>query len=342
VGRAEDLVRRVQDAGRAEPSAKELREQVLDALRPVVPFDAHVFALVDPTTLVSTSPHADVPMLSWERLPETIRWRYLSLVNRVDTLVGRPAASLLAATEDPSESLIWRHVLSEVGVVDTAMVSFADRYGVWGYLELWRTARPFEIGELDALTTIGPAVTTALRGTLARTFSEPEHTEEPIGPAVIVLDEHLVVQQQTEAAAIALLQLLPPDEPMAPIPAAAYNVAAALIAAEEGVAIGEPWSRVHLGGNRWVTVRGSRLGSDIAVSIEPSTPVERMDVFARASGLSAREAEVVALLAIGLDTKEVAGQLFLSEHTVNDHVKAVLAKTGTRTRQVLLARITGR
>jgi DNA-binding CsgD family transcriptional regulator len=31
----------------------------------------------------------------------------------------------------------------------------------------------------------------------------------------------------------------------------------------------------------------------------------------------------------------------LSEHTVNDHVRAVLAKTGSATRQVLLSRIAG-
>ncbi len=62
---------------------------------------------------------------------------------------------------------------------------------------------------------------------------------------------------------------------MQPIPASAYNVGAALVAQEAGVPVGEPWARVHLGGGRWVTVRASRLGEDVAVSIEPSTPAER-------------------------------------------------------------------
>ncbi|MFL6173150.1 MAG: LuxR C-terminal-related transcriptional regulator [Marmoricola sp.] len=336
-----DLVRRIEEAGRGEPSAKVLRERILGLVRAAVGFDAHVFTLVDPETLVATSPHADVPMLPWPRLPETIRWRYQTLVNRVDRLVGRPAASLLTTTTDPSESLLWRHVLSEVGISDSATVAFADRYGVWGYLELWRTSGAFTAAELQMLTTIVPAVTTGLRAAVARTFIEPETTGESVGPAVVVLDDDLQVQQQTEAAGAALLQLLPPDEPMPPIPAAAYNAAAALVAAERGVALGEAWSRVHLGGNRWVTVRASRLGRDIAVSIEPSTSSERMDLFARAHGLSERETEVVTLIAVGLETKEIAAQLFLSEHTVNDHVKAVLAKCSARTRQVLLARIRG-
>jgi len=336
-----ELVRRIEDAGRGEPTVKVLRERILAAVRSAIPFDGHVFALVDPDTLVGTSPHADVPMLPWARLPETIRWRYLTPVNRVDAMVAKPASSLRTETQDPSESLVWQHVLREVGIDDTAIVAFDDRYGVWGYLELWRTSGSFDASELATLSMIAAAVTAGLRAALARTFTEAAGAEEPIGPAVVVLSDDLVVQQQTEAAALALLQLLPPDEPMAPIPAAAYNAGAALIAAEQGVALGDPWSRVHLGGNRWVTARASRLGADIAVSIEPSTPNERMDLFARCNGLSERESEVVSLLAIGLDTREIAGQLFLSEHTVNDHVKAVLTKTGARTRQVLMARITG-
>ncbi len=131
----------------------------------------------------------------------------------------------------------------------------------------------------------------------------------PVGPAVVVLDPDLQVRSQTAGAAAALLQLNPPDEPMTPIPAAAYNVAGALVAAEHGVPVGEPWSRVHLGGSRWVTVKADRMATarggrdrDIAVSIEPSTPAERTDLFARVHGLSARETEVLALLGNGLSS----------------------------------------
>jgi DNA-binding NarL/FixJ family response regulator len=135
---------------------------------------------------------------------------------------------------------------------------------------------------------------------------------------------------QTQAAADALLRLNPPDEPMAPIPAAAYNIGAALLAQEQGVAVGG-----------WVTVKASRLGGDIAVSIEPSTPSERRDLFARSFGLSTRETEVFSLLGAGLESKQIAAVLVLSEHTVDDHVKAILAKTGSRNRPMLLSRALG-
>jgi len=42
-----------------------------------------------------------------------------------------------------------------------------------------------------------------------------------------------------------------------------------------------------------------------------------------------------------LDTREIARRLVLSEHTATDHAKAILAKTGARTRQMLLAKALG-
>lgn len=335
------MVRRAEKLCRAGLSARALREGLLEDIRTRIPYDGHVFALTDPSTNVATSPHADVPGLSWDRLPELIRWRYLTPLNRSDDLLGKPAASLLTSTRSPSDSLLWRHVQRDLGIVDSACVAFGDQYGAWGFLELLRTSEAFEQVELDALTALAPTITRGLRAALTRTFAEPAVGPATTGPAVLLLDSDLAVRHQTDDAAAALRQLLPPDEAMDPIPATAYNVGAALIAQESGVPVGEPWARVHLGGNRWVTARASRLGEGIAVSLEPSTAQERMDLFGRASGLSWREREILGLLGVGLDSREIAAQLFLSEHTVNDHVGSVLAKTGARNRQVLLARVIG-
>ena len=336
-----DWLPRVDAVCRRPVPAKRLREEVLARLRERLEFGGHVFVLCDPVTRVYTSPLAEVPGLSWPRLPELVRWRYLTTVDRVDALLGTGARSLLGGTTSPEESLVWRHVQRDLGVVDTASVAFADRHGVWGLLELWRLTTPFTDHELALLTSIVPAVTGGLRAAVARTFTDPRGDTSPVGPAVVVLDPGLAVRSQTDAAADALLRLNPPDEPMSPIPASAYNVGAALVALEAGVPIGEPRARVHLGGSGWVTVRASRLGDDVAVSIEPSTPVERADLVARSAGLSDRETEVLGVLAAGFTSPEIARRLSLSEHTVNDYVKAVLARTGARNRQQLLARILG-
>jgi DNA-binding CsgD family transcriptional regulator len=64
---------------------------------------------------------------------------------------------------------------------------------------------------------------------------------------------------------------------------------------------------------------------------------------ANSLGLTAREADVLALVADGLTNAEIAQRLFLSEKTVGHHVSAVLRKTGepSRARAVAAARRAG-
>jgi DNA-binding NarL/FixJ family response regulator len=50
------------------------------------------------------------------------------------------------------------------------------------------------------------------------------------------------------------------------------------------------------------------------------------------AGLTAREAEVLTLLASGLSNQEIAKQLFLSNATVKTHINRIFAKTGVRDR----------
>ncbi len=54
-------------------------------------------------------------------------------------------------------------------------------------------------------------------------------------------------------------------------------------------------------------------------------------------GLSARESEVLDMVARGLDNHEIARGLHLSVKTVQNHVSALLTKTGVRSRAQLVA-----
>ena len=297
-----------------------------------MPFDAHVWLLTDPVTCVGTSPLADVPMLAWPRLPELGRLRYLTTVNRWPELrrAGTPAVSLHATTGgEPSRSVLWRDALDGMGVTDVASSVFADRFGCWAWLDLWRCGGLFADAEVALLRDLTGPLTEGIRRAQARTFVEDAEPVELAGPAVILLDAESRGQPDRHRRT-ALMVLNPPgEEPIPdPIPAAALNVAAALVAAEAGVPVGPPWSRVHLGAGRWVTLRAERMTGavEVAVTIEASTVAERREVFALAHGLSPREREVLGHLATGADSRTMAHALVLSEHTVNDHVRAVLAK----------------
>jgi DNA-binding NarL/FixJ family response regulator len=63
-----------------------------------------------------------------------------------------------------------------------------------------------------------------------------------------------------------------------------------------------------------------------AQGTKPPVPVELPD------GLTAREAEVLKLLAAGLSNGEIARELFISEHTVKTHINHVFTKTRSRDR----------
>jgi DNA-binding NarL/FixJ family response regulator len=53
---------------------------------------------------------------------------------------------------------------------------------------------------------------------------------------------------------------------------------------------------------------------------------------ASAAGLTAREVEVLRLLAVGLTNREIAGRLVISEHTVHRHVTNLYRRLGVSSR----------
>lgn len=329
---------------RSGTSERDLRIAVMAAIRDAVPVDAYAFLLTDPATTVGCSPLADVPDLA--TLPTLIRLKYLTTVNRWTSLPASGCASLWQATDGhPEDSLVWREHLSGAGVLDVASVGFADQYGCWGFLDLWRRNGHFADEELTALAGVRHAITARLRCAQASGFATASVETDHRGPGALVLSPQLILRTQTTQTSEWLAALLPPRAGRGPVPAAAYNVAAQLLAAEAGIDQHPAQARVHVGRGLWLTLRADRLdGSqhpargDIVVTMELSSPTERRDVFARSHGLTTRETEVLRHLAEGRDTRAVARQMSISELTVQDHLKSVFAKTATSSRGELLAR----
>ena len=81
-----------------------------------------------------------------------------------------------------------------------------------------------------------------------------------------------------------------------------------------------------------IWTEGARLGVDDAIALAFGTSRPRPSAPA---GLSARELEVVRLVAEGLANKAIAAQLHLSVRTVESHVRHVLTKAGLSNRTQL-------
>ncbi len=333
----------------AAGEARALRLELLAAIRAVVGFDAYAWLMTDPETSVGCAPLADVPCLP--ELPQLIRLKYLTTVNRWTGLGGRVALLAEATGGELSRSLMWRDLLRHYRVSDIASSVYRDRFGCWGFLDLWRTgpAGRFGADEASFLSAIAGPVTAALRQAQAGTFMRGVARElVPPGPVVLLLAHDLEVQAQTPQTQQYLRLLVPPAPAQPPVPASAYNVAAQLLASEAGIDPNPPLARVHLSHGLWLTLRAGRIGNavapperDIAVSIEETSPAGRLGLFTRAFGLSTREAQLLHHLAAGSGTRDLARQMFVSEHTVQDHLKSIFAKTSVHNRRTLLSRALG-
>ena len=349
---------RIEAIGAAPLDDRNLRRQALGILREVIDFDAYVWLLTDPVTAVGAAPLADVPCLP--ELPALIKAKYATAVNRWTFLQQQTSpAGLLnhAVGGELARSRVWREVMSRYAVVDVASVVFADQFGCWGFLDLWRdnAREPFSGSDADFLADVAGPLATSLRRCQARTFVEPAtpHRHHR-GPVVLTLDDGLRITSRTAASRAWLEVLLPPEPDERAIPASVYNVAAQLLASEAGVDDHPASTRTHLADGFWLTLRAARLASDghapgahvggaatLVVTIEEASAAERLELFARAFGLTGREYELFGLLATGSDTRAMARQMSLSENTIQDHLKSIFAKTGAHDRISVLSRALG-
>jgi DNA-binding CsgD family transcriptional regulator len=346
---------RIAALGAAGLEDRELRRQVLAVLGEVIDFDAYVWLLTDPVTTVGTAPLAEVPCIG--ELPALIKAKYATPVNRWTVLARQPSrVGLLteAVGGDLAGSRVWREVMSRYGVGDVASAVFADQHGCWGFLDLWResASEPFDAGDAELLASLAAPLATALRQCQARTFAGPAGARRhDVGPVVLTLDEDLLITSRTAASQAWLDVLLPPEPAQRAIPASVYNVAAQLLAVEEGIDDHPAFARIHLAEGFWLTIRAARLAADevtahvggaaLVVTIEETSAADRRDVFSRAFGFTPRENELLTLLATGSDTRAMARHMSLSEFTVQDHLKSIFAKTGARDRVTLLSRALG-
>ena len=116
-------------------------------------------------------------------------------------------------------------------------------------------------------------------------------------------------------------------------------------AIRHGAGDGTARTRVRTRRGRWLACHASCLRAadgttrEVAVVIEPAPPAAVAPLVVEAYDLTEREQEIVHLLARGAGTAEMAEGLYLSRHTVRDHVKAIFAKTGVSSRGELVAKL---
>jgi len=105
--------------------------------------------------------------------------------------------------------------------------------------------------------------------------------------------------------------------------------------------------RLQTTDRRWMVARmatvtdSPRLAGGFVATLEPARTSDLAPLLMQAWGLSARERDVAALAIGGQPSQDIAAALFISPHTVRDHLKSVFAKTGVNSRRDLAAALAG-
>jgi DNA-binding CsgD family transcriptional regulator len=321
------------------------REAVIDLQR-VIGFDRWCWPLGDPATLIPLSGLAEHDY--GPGVPRVLELEYSGDdFAAMDVLARRssPAGSLSSETGgDLARSPRWDEVLRSVGIGDEAVIACRDPLGCWGWLKAYRDGaeQPFGEEDLDLLAQVGPGLGAALRRSLVRDGRPDEAA--PSASGVILLDSELRPVSWT-AGAREWVDALPAAELYAALgmlPAMIYPVAT-LARAKNGTGGSSALERAVDG--RWVTIEAATLegaaDSSVAVTLRDATPGEVFDRLARSYAFTRRERQVVAALLAGLDTHAITTRLFITRHTVQDHLKSVFAKAHVRSRRELLARFSG-
>jgi DNA-binding CsgD family transcriptional regulator len=256
-------------------------------------------------------------------------------------------ATLHDATDgDPTRSPRYQRAIIANGAEQEMIAGLRTSVGeVWGALCLYREPdRPmFDQADKDFVRSIAPHLAEGARRGLL--IGEATNPEGPEAPGLIVLASDWSVESATPGVERWLAELPGGDWDKGHLPPAVLSVAGhAHRTAVDHDAPGQiAFARVLSRTGRWIVLHGATLLSGesrrVAVIVEPAHPARIAPLLMAAYQLTDREQEVTRHILHGMSTREVAECLFISVHTVQEHLKNVFAKTGVRSRRDLVGKV---
>lgn len=311
-----------------------VRHQILEAVFALIRTDAWCWSTTDPATLMITGsvtqglPHSIGAEFFRIELHEP---DYLKLVDLPERTP--PVGTLWSETGGHLEdSTRWRSLFGPLGLGDELRAAFVTGSACWGYLSLHRRRESPQFGpeEIDVMATLAAAAAQALRHSHMRSAIEESGTR-----AVVLLAADRTPLAVSEEAEKLMADLEPAAVSRSDLPAAVYTAIGHLDRGGSGevTAVGASGT--------WLVVRAARLtGEDAgwtAVTIESASPREARGHIMASWALTHRESEVAAMVLRGVSTRRIAAELFISPHTVQQHLKKVFEKSGVHSRRDLVA-----
>jgi DNA-binding CsgD family transcriptional regulator len=331
--------------------AMELFERAAMPFRRAVPYSAGCWKPTDPRTLLFTGFGIEDGQAG---TLTAARWRFIDnellepdYAKFRDLLQRRiPVTTLHRETHgEPDRSARYRRIHRSLGFGAELRAVFRAGNACWGSVALVRDeGQPdFNDHEVAFVARVGAHIAHGLRDALHREAESGAITDR--APGVVVLDEHGSVRSLTDQASLWLEQIPRDRGTGLELPAVVHAVARRALDRDAADPYPEPYASVRLRSGSWLTIHGSILqstGDDerrVAVTLAPAAVAEMEPLRLALHGLTPREREIAQLLTRGATNDQIARALWISRHTVKDHVKAIYTKLAVRTRAELAAKL---
>jgi DNA-binding CsgD family transcriptional regulator len=320
-------------------------------LRQVIGFDGWCWMLTDPWTGL---PSRDVGenVIVDQAIRGFVRRHPDAWGGPWDPSRQQPVTVTSAVTgRDFARDLAWRETFGPAGVGDHLSALLIADGTCWARLHIHRDSSGefFSADDAEFVAGVAPMLAARIRdGLRARPLDDDAAScDDPAPePGTIIVDEELFLVAATQAAWdwIDRLGLSRPND-AEPLPGFIYAAAIRVAVARTPEAEPPPVRvRLQTADGHWVVVRAAALIGAVGgyvITLEAARSEDLIPLLMRAWSLTAREREVAGLVIDGLSSEDIARALFISVHTVRDHVKAIFAKIGISRRQDLVGALTG-
>jgi DNA-binding CsgD family transcriptional regulator len=301
---------------------------------------------VDPASLLITS-HVQEGLTEFPA--EWLAGEYYNEdVNQInDVLRSTSGLSTLheAAGGDPTGTRRWQRNMI-MGGDQELLIRLRSKSGpVWGVLGLYREPdRPlFDESEKSFLQAAATHLADGARRALL--LGEATDPEDLDAPGLLIITERWEIETATPGVSRWMTDLPDGDWDAGQIPSAVLAVAGQALRTGDGrnrageVAVARVLSRRGI----WMVLHGAALTTGVsrrvAVIIEPAHPARIYPLLMSAYGLTAREQDITRLILQGRSTSEIAQELVVSVHTVQEHLKSIFDKTAVHSRRELVAKV---
>lgn len=339
--RAEGARREIAALATSGLGVADLHATALGVVQRAVPFDQACWAGVDPASMVMTS------VANWRPWPvrpdlEVVfaETEYAGTEPNSFAQLVRREVPVVRTHDLPhrevARSVRLQELVQLLGLRHEVRAVFRADGTCWGVGGLFRSrGGDFTDREVEFLIAVAPVVGAATR-VAVRTAGGRGKAGVADGPVVVLVGSRGHVRAATPAA----VTWLEAVEDAAPgrFAMTLYAIVAGARTADSGTAR----ARMRDAAGGWVVLQASRLLGEpdqMVVTVEPAPPAHLVDLLLTAYGLSPREREVCGEVLAGRSTADIAARLFLSPHTVQDHLKAVFGKVGVHSRGELAARL---